>query len=153
MQRDDDGEHRHAPPIRQQAALATHMCPPYGSKSIIGRRAKMEDTCVAVPYLFEVPLCSLADELLPPRIAPALRSSAASAERSSTAAATTFSGGDTEDPSTSSAAAAPATDASCSAKEASAALRAASAAPADAPQVVQVAGTQLALELGGHRLR
>jgi len=71
-----------------------HLCPPYGSKSVIGRRAKMEDACVAVPYLFEVPLCSLSDEVLPPRIALQLRSSAtsSSAERSAATAAQLSSG-------------------------------------------------------------
>lgn len=69
----------------------THVkdCPPYGSKSVIGRRAKMEDACVAVPFLLEVPLHCRTDELLPPRIAPQLRSSSGSS-RSSDAAYTTF---------------------------------------------------------------
>jgi protein phosphatase 2C len=53
----------------------SHACPPYGSKSVIGRRAKMEDACVAVPYLVELPCgAGIMDELLPPRIAPQLRS-------------------------------------------------------------------------------
>lgn len=69
-------------------AGAGNECPPYGSKSVIGRRAKMEDACVAVPYLMEVPLCPAADELLPPRIAPQLRSTSGS-ERSSEAPSTT----------------------------------------------------------------
>lgn len=68
---------------------AANACPPFGSKSVIGRRAKMEDACVAVPYLVEVPVSrSGMDELLPPRIAPALRSiSAGSAASEQTGAA------------------------------------------------------------------
>lgn len=55
-----------------------HACPPFGSKSVIGRRAKMEDACVAVPFLVEVPVSRAGmDELLPPRIAPQLRSTSA----------------------------------------------------------------------------
>ncbi len=65
-----------------------HACPPFGSKSVIGRRAKMEDACVAVPFLVEVPVSRAGmDELLPPRIAPQLRSiSAGSGQSEQTAA-------------------------------------------------------------------
>lgn len=42
----------------------------------------MEDACVAVPYLLEVPLHKEADELLPPRLAPQLRSSSGSSRGS-----------------------------------------------------------------------
>eukprot|EP00887_Chlorella_sp_A99_P007208 scaffold2.g7208.t1 len=70
-----------APPPAEppgEAAVLLHGCPPYGTKSVIGRRPKMEDACVAVPYLAEVPVLEAAlDELLPPRIAPQLRSSGA----------------------------------------------------------------------------
>ena len=72
------------PPSQQQQQQqppmhpsASQVCPPFGSKSVIGRRAKMEDACVAVPYLVEVPVSRAGvDELLPPRIAPQLRGSA-----------------------------------------------------------------------------
>lgn len=67
---------------RLHDAPVTNECPPYGSKSVIGRRAKMEDACVAVPYLLEVPLHKEADELLPPRLAPQLRSSSGSSRSS-----------------------------------------------------------------------
>jgi protein phosphatase 2C len=74
---------------RSEELMYVKDCPPYGSKSVIGRRAKMEDACVAVPFLIEVPLHCRTDELLPPRIAPQLRSSSGSS-RSSEAAYTTF---------------------------------------------------------------
>ncbi|KAL4420687.1 hypothetical protein ABPG75_010343 [Micractinium tetrahymenae] len=65
-----------------------HACPPFGSKSVIGRRAKMEDACVAVPFLVEVPVSRAGmDELLPPRIAPQLRSTSASSGASEQTAA------------------------------------------------------------------
>jgi serine/threonine protein phosphatase PrpC len=65
-------------------------CPPYGSKSVIGRRAKMEDAFKAVPNLLQVPLHREADELLPPRLAPQLRSSSSSSRNSAeTSAAAT----------------------------------------------------------------
>jgi protein phosphatase 2C len=48
----------------------------------------MEDACVAVPNLLDVPLCHRADELLPPRIAPQLRSNSAT-DRSSEATTAT----------------------------------------------------------------
>ena len=65
-------------PRAADASALLHGCPPYGTKSVIGRRPKMEDACVAVPYLAEVPVLEAAlDELLPPRIAPQLRGSAA----------------------------------------------------------------------------
>ena len=73
---------------RRHDAPTTNECPPYGSKSVIGRRAKMEDACVAVPYLLEVPLHKEADELLPPRLAPQLRSSSGSSRGSDAGTAT-----------------------------------------------------------------
>ncbi|KAL4517908.1 hypothetical protein Ndes2526A_g02278 [Nannochloris sp. 'desiccata'] len=62
-------------------------CPPYGSKSVIGRRAKMEDAFKAVPNLMQVPLHREADELLPPRLAPQLRSTSGSSRGSAETAA------------------------------------------------------------------
>jgi hypothetical protein len=63
-----------------------HLCPPFGSKAVIGRRAKMEDACVAVPYLLEVPIAPASlDELHPPRLAPQLRSNSGSDRSSATA--------------------------------------------------------------------
>ncbi|KAL4855612.1 putative protein phosphatase 2C 8 [Chlorella vulgaris] len=60
---------------QHQSGAVANACPPFGSKSVIGRRAKMEDSCVAVPYLVDVPVSRTGmDELLPPRIAPQLRS-------------------------------------------------------------------------------
>lgn len=53
-------------------------CPPYGSKSVVGRRAKMEDSCTAIPNLVEIPVCWDPEEILPPRIAPQLRSARSS---------------------------------------------------------------------------
>jgi len=73
----------------------TSVCPPYGSKSVIGRRAKMEDAFKAVPNLMQVPLHREADELLPPRLAPQLRSTSTSSKCSAetaTAAATAAAG-------------------------------------------------------------
>ena len=69
-------DHGHHADGTEAASSAGGACPPYGSKSVIGRRSKMEDACVAVPYLLEVPMREAGlDELLPPRIAPQLRSS------------------------------------------------------------------------------
>jgi serine/threonine protein phosphatase PrpC len=62
-------------------------CPPYGSKSVIGRRAKMEDAFKAVPNLMQVPLHREADELLPPRLAPQLRTTSSSSRCSAETAA------------------------------------------------------------------
>lgn len=78
-----------AAPASPRHPAVANACPPFGSKSVIGRRAKMEDACVAVPYLVEVPVSRAGmDELLPPRIAPQLRSiSAGSGVSEQTAAA------------------------------------------------------------------
>lgn len=74
--------------IRRDALQQQAGCPPYGSKSVIGRRAKMEDACVAIPYLLDVPMCEHIDELVPPRIAPQLRSASGSSRSSETTMAT-----------------------------------------------------------------
>lgn len=78
-----------AAPASPRLPAVANACPPFGSKSVIGRRAKMEDACVAVPYLVEVPVSRAGmDELLPPRIAPQLRTlSAGSGVSEQTAAA------------------------------------------------------------------
>ena len=78
-----------AAPASPRLPAVANACPPFGSKSVIGRRAKMEDACVAVPYLVEVPVSRAGmDELLPPRIAPQLRTlSAGSGASEQTAAA------------------------------------------------------------------
>ena len=55
--------------------IAENECPPYGSKSVVGRRAKMEDTCTAIPNLIQIPISCDAEEILPPRIALQLRGS------------------------------------------------------------------------------
>ena len=44
-------------------------CPPYGAKSVMGRRAKMEDTFVAIPDLIGVAFADSLNEIIPPRIA------------------------------------------------------------------------------------
>jgi protein phosphatase 2C len=73
LQQHQQQQHQQGLPSHNQSV--SHACPPYGSKSVIGRRAKMEDACVAVPYLVELPCgAGIMDELLPPRIAPQLRS-------------------------------------------------------------------------------
>ncbi len=84
--------------VRPPSAAAA--CPPYGSKSVIGRRAKMEDACVVVPHLLEVPLAGGAAELLPPRLAPPLRSAAAAARGGSgvVLSGNTVDGADAESP-------------------------------------------------------
>jgi hypothetical protein len=75
VQQQQSQEHQqHGQQQAQPSQALAHACPPFGSKSVIGRRAKMEDACVAVPYLVEVPVSHGGmDELLPPRIAPQLR--------------------------------------------------------------------------------
>lgn len=73
--------------VEQQDAALLHGCPPYGTKSVIGRRPKMEDACVAMPYLAEVPVLETGlAELLPPRLAPQLRNSRGPADANNTAA-------------------------------------------------------------------
>lgn len=44
-------------------------CPPHGAKSVMGRRAKMEDTFVAMPNLLEIAFADSMNEIIPPRIA------------------------------------------------------------------------------------
>ena len=44
-------------------------CPPHGAKSVMGRRAKMEDTFVAIPDLIGVAFVDSLIEIIPPRIA------------------------------------------------------------------------------------
>jgi protein phosphatase 2C len=44
-------------------------CPPHGAKSVMGRRAKMEDTFVAIPDLIGVAFADSLNEIIPPRIA------------------------------------------------------------------------------------
>lgn len=45
------------------------VCPPHGAKSVMGRRAKMEDTFVAIPDLIGVAFADSLNEIIPPRIA------------------------------------------------------------------------------------
>lgn len=53
----------------------SNACPPFGSKSVIGRRSKMEDACVVVPRLLSVMVNNEGrEEVLPPRVAPLLKS-------------------------------------------------------------------------------
>ncbi|KAK2076821.1 hypothetical protein QBZ16_005047 [Prototheca wickerhamii] len=52
----------------------SNACPPFGSKSVIGRRSKMEDACVVVPRLLSVMVNNEGrEEVLPPRVAPLLK--------------------------------------------------------------------------------
>lgn len=48
---------------------ASNDCPPYGCKSVMGRRAKMEDTFVAIPHLLDISYVDSMNEIIPPRIA------------------------------------------------------------------------------------
>lgn len=43
-------------------------CPPHGCKSVMGRRAKMEDTFVAIPHLLDIAFADSMNEIIPPRI-------------------------------------------------------------------------------------
>ena len=48
---------------------SSSVCPPFGSKSVMGRRAKMEDTFVAIPHLLDFAFVDSMNEIIPPRIA------------------------------------------------------------------------------------
>lgn len=50
-------------------------CPPHGAKSVMGRRAKMEDTFVAMPNLLEIAFADSMNEIIPPRIADQIQQS------------------------------------------------------------------------------
>lgn len=50
-------------------AAASLPCPPHGAKSVMGRRAKMEDTFVAIPDLIGVAFADSLNQIIPPRIA------------------------------------------------------------------------------------
>lgn len=49
--------------------LVEKTCPPHGAKSVMGRRAKMEDTFVAIPDLIGIAFANSLNEIIPPRIA------------------------------------------------------------------------------------
>jgi len=52
-----------------QRGVMDSSCPPHGAKSVMGRRAKMEDTFVAIPNLLQVAFADSMNEIIPPRIA------------------------------------------------------------------------------------
>ena len=52
-----------------QRGVLDSSCPPHGAKSVMGRRAKMEDTFVAIPNLLQVAFADSMNEIIPPRIA------------------------------------------------------------------------------------
>ena len=65
------------PGHRPEEGLLTQLgCPPHGAKAICGRRPRMEDAYTAVPFLLEVavPADLAQEDLLPPRIATAVKS-------------------------------------------------------------------------------
>lgn len=59
-------------------------CPPHGAKSVMGRRAKMEDTFVAIPDLIGVAFADSLNEIIPPRIADQMQQSTQSGSCSAT---------------------------------------------------------------------
>lgn len=63
--------HEHVHPNKNCHVAQT--CPPHGAKSVMGRRAKMEDTFVAIPDLIGVAFADSLNEIIPPRIADQIR--------------------------------------------------------------------------------
>jgi len=55
--------------VATRTCCVAQACPPHGAKSVMGRRAKMEDTFVAIPDLIGVAFADSLNEIIPPRIA------------------------------------------------------------------------------------